>query len=851
MKWQNVAKVLGSTSIGVFVLVAGLMNLTGMSYSWDGDKVCSDCYSKIQVNSTYWEVCAEHAGNEDVLFKKVSRGRRLWVNMDKVDSVVLTEPYISTEIMVPTIKKYSVVKHEEYGYLRPLKDGDCFIPRKSEKYHPNGGWFVVHGLKGEDVTVKWSFVLDSYFSEGIDIDPYWWGTNTSSEGGLVGYWKFNGNADDETGANNGSVNGAVLTDGRFGSGYSFDGTNDYVVVEGTGSDLNITDTFSISVWVNPKLTSSKALICKGGSAGDPDYLIFHGSVAGAPINSFSFYDSSQWIDLSANASTSVNEFVHLVVTSNGSLLTTYIDGTKANTNSVNVLPSTSDDFYFGSQCDAGASNPFDGVLDEVLVFNRTLSSSEVSDLYQGTKSNKLSLATDPSEGLVDMSGNVLWLDMDGDADDKSGFGNDGSVTGAKIEEGRFGNAYYFDGVNDIIIIPDNESINITGNELTISMWCRFDYIDSISDACYVWKHGSHYATDPGYAFQVSPGYPLIDVYLQSNNSGYERVINGPLDYDWHHYVAVINLSSTDNVRIYIDSIYHSPSYDYTDAMYPILNASGTDLQLGRRYDSRWGHGLIDEVLVFNRSLSASEISALYTGEKSKKFKVSTNPSEGLVDMSGNVLWWHLDGDMTDENGNYDGSVIAGDVTSTDGRFGGGYYFDGVDDIIATGIHVDEINKSKDFSVSLWFNAEDYTANPYNYQLLAGQMGSTSDRLVLMLRHTGSTDTINAGVYNGTSYYAKGTSYEINKWYHVVFNHYGESGDEFNEMWVNSVNITTSGAPQMAGTNRFYIGDSQSIYEYTGRIDEVLVFNRTLTESEIGGLYSGEKSKKLSFTITPG
>jgi len=52
--------------------------------------------------------------------------------------------------------------------------------------------------------------------------------------GLVGWWPFNGNANDESGnGNNGTVNGAILTTDRFGNdgkAYSFDGVSNYILV---------------------------------------------------------------------------------------------------------------------------------------------------------------------------------------------------------------------------------------------------------------------------------------------------------------------------------------------------------------------------------------------------------------------------------------------------------------------------------------------------------------------------------------------------------------------------------------------------------------------------------------------
>ena len=71
--------------------------------------------------------------------------------------------------------------------------------------------------------------------------------------GLVGWWPFNGNANDESGnGNNGMVNGATLTSDRCGnisSAYFLDGINDYIEVIDNNS-LDINGDISISVWIN-------------------------------------------------------------------------------------------------------------------------------------------------------------------------------------------------------------------------------------------------------------------------------------------------------------------------------------------------------------------------------------------------------------------------------------------------------------------------------------------------------------------------------------------------------------------------------------------------------------------------
>lgn len=171
MKWQSVLKMLGTGTGGILFVLAGILNLTGMSYTIPPDITCTDCYSEVQVNSTFWEIKVEHAKDKPILFKKSTRGRTLWLNLDKVKEFIPTSPEIEVEILVPTTKKYSTFKHPEFGYLRPLKDGDSLIARKN-KYNPNGDRFIVHGLtKGK--TVKWGLEIDSILAEGIEFDPLW------------------------------------------------------------------------------------------------------------------------------------------------------------------------------------------------------------------------------------------------------------------------------------------------------------------------------------------------------------------------------------------------------------------------------------------------------------------------------------------------------------------------------------------------------------------------------------------------------------------------------------------------------------------------------------------------------
>jgi len=108
------------------------------------------------------------------------------------------------------------------------------------------------------------------------IGMIFWGGSVQADlsDGLIAYYPFNGNANDESGnGNNGTINGATLTTDRFGNtncAYSFDGVNDYIDV----GDIDIVDTpISISSWifVSGKNGEYRAIVAKRGTGGDYNY----------------------------------------------------------------------------------------------------------------------------------------------------------------------------------------------------------------------------------------------------------------------------------------------------------------------------------------------------------------------------------------------------------------------------------------------------------------------------------------------------------------------------------------------------------------------------------------------------
>lgn len=203
--------------------------------------------------------------------------------------------------------------------------------------------------------------------------------------GLVGYWPFNGNANDvSTNANNGTNNGAILTTDRFGnvnSAYSFNGTSHYIKVLDNNS-LDLTQNLTLSSWIEPNsLNNEQAILGKGTNIGHTWYALHHNvlnpkktgiSLQNLPAVSTCFINSSQL---------SINNWNHLLATYNGSELKLYLNGVLVNTTTKNIqlMPNSLTDLFIG--CELNNFRFFNGKLDDIGIWNRALTTDEISNLY--------------------------------------------------------------------------------------------------------------------------------------------------------------------------------------------------------------------------------------------------------------------------------------------------------------------------------------------------------------------------------------------------------------------------------------------------------------------------------------
>ena len=204
--------------------------------------------------------------------------------------------------------------------------------------------------------------------------------------GLVGYWPFNGNTNDESGnGNNGTVNGATLATDRYGkanSAYSFDGVQNYITTETAGF---------------PYANQERTLVFWAKSL-DPNYATAHmvnygqvtdGNSFGGMIHSgrtWWFYGhNDNYYDL--NSGIAVDDKWHLFTfTYSNTIVSIYLDG-KLITNKSISLNTLNSLMYFGARQDLYSDRLFKGQLDDIALYNRALTQQEIHALYsEGTQS---------------------------------------------------------------------------------------------------------------------------------------------------------------------------------------------------------------------------------------------------------------------------------------------------------------------------------------------------------------------------------------------------------------------------------------------------------------------------------
>jgi hypothetical protein len=201
----------------------------------------------------------------------------------------------------------------------------------------------------------------------------------------------------------------------------FDGTNDYLGI-GSNSKLEFTSSFSLSAWVKPDLNKTQYVIdtATSGASGD-GYMLrcnSNGTVR------FWSYSTNGLLDSTATVSTS--SWNHLVAVKNGSTLILYINaGTPATRTDSSFNTSNTANLRIGSSSLLGGY--FNGLIDEVSMYNYALTGSDVSSIYSSGSPDDLTSFTPVAHWRMGDNDGVAGSTV---TDVSSSGGADATVNGA-------------------------------------------------------------------------------------------------------------------------------------------------------------------------------------------------------------------------------------------------------------------------------------------------------------------------------------------------------------------------------------------------------------------------------------
>ncbi len=204
--------------------------------------------------------------------------------------------------------------------------------------------------------------------------------------GLVAYYTFDSNANDDSGnGNNGILHGVTLTDDRHGNvdgAYHFDGTSAYIEVADSDSLREVGQTMTLSVWVKPEAWDGDwiSVLCKGYGKTSRQYGI---TFSKNNFWLFNYHAGSTENDVPTSKGDILGSWNHVVMTYSPQSITAYLNGENigAMTPVGNIIENT-DALYIGID-PPGAVEYLKGDMDEVRVYNRTLSAAEVRALSNG------------------------------------------------------------------------------------------------------------------------------------------------------------------------------------------------------------------------------------------------------------------------------------------------------------------------------------------------------------------------------------------------------------------------------------------------------------------------------------
>lgn len=433
--------------------------------------------------------------------------------------------------------------------------------------------------------------------------------------GLVGYWPMNEGLGTKVGdmsgnGNHGNFSGSpTWVDGKLDKALAFAGASNYVVTADNPS-LDGGAGLTVSAWVKlNQLPSSVGALTR----------IVTKNHSVAPWYSFDLYINTANKVGFVLGTTSQNSVAGNTVLNTGTWY--FISGVYDGSNLHVYVNGVLDDAYVTTvsgavlNSDQGLrinyGSKIEGFVDEARVYSRALPLAEIQGLYAAgqTKINS-SQNSRLTNGLVGMW-SFNGSDISGTtAYDRSGQGNNGTISGATPTIGKVGQGLSFDGVNNKV---STSAFIPNAGAFTASFWIK-KMVNGSGARILFSQDTDGVALDGGK--DISFHYnPSVNAFCYKNENNTADTLGGwayALDDNWHHVLLVEPYTGdVDGASLYIDGNLISFLYAGQN-----LYTSNNSMYIAARQDTSftWS-GLIDEVRIYDRALLINEIKQLYNSGK--------------------------------------------------------------------------------------------------------------------------------------------------------------------------------------------------------------------------------------------
>lgn len=642
--------------------------------------------------------------------------------------------------------------------------------------------------------------------------------------------------------------------------------------------------FTLSIWANTrKNATAQGIMGKGLVTASWEYDTYYRSTNQIAFDLFTAGDNNKYIGRQTEVRNDLlNQWHLLTFVYNGNKtadgIDIYIDGVVADTQNFNGSASYTGmiDGTATPRIGWSGNNYFNGTLDEAMWFATNLSAQQVMELYNnqskrfkdnGTVTLKQITLPESASGMYfnkslygqnqeNLNSNIqvragYWNTQNGYNTSDAGLYGYWSMDGVDKDlnnvTGKVGDALRFDGMNDYVQIADANTLKLT-NQLSLSGWINLNKYPTAN--AYIIDKQNRYSL-------LVNASGIVQLILNYPTGGYARVVSTtPLNNNtWYYLVGTYNGTGA---YLWIDGVMvNSLAYSQTIITDTNPVRIGMYSNAGGATSTDWGfNGSIDQVRIWNRSLSATEIANIYSNESNGNVDPNMNRTS-LVgewtfnytalsgstitapDTSGNNNDGTLNNmlNVKDLLGHNGATINTGYVNGT-GLFNYSYTSAGANSNYVEINNVTNFN-STSYSFGGWvlynqsrnFNAIFFKGNSTSNNNDIELYSSTSNRLQYVLNR-GNASTLSA--------YLSAYGMTIGTWTHVMTVVDGSSGGSVIRIYINGNYQEQSSVLNLTQNryNNLYIGGTAGAASITlnGSIDDFALWNRTLSATEIKDLY---------------